>query len=538
MTFNFTSGVRVLMLLILSAGMLQSCKKEEPTDLSALSIIPKPVSIVPTRTSFTLSSSTTIVAPPELKGTADYLSERLNKELGINVTVATESSQRGDNISLVLISGDGELGDEGYELVIEEESVTINANKPAGIFYGVQTLLQIAPVPDKAQQSEAATLATGTIRDYPNYSWRGTMLDVSRHFFGVDDVKRVIDLISYYKMNVLHLGLSNDQGWRIEIKSWPNLALHGGSTQVGGGKGGYYTQEQYKDIVAYAASRYITIVPEIDLPGHINAALASYGELNGGIVVPKEGRLVVPSTSGILDGKNKPTDLYTGIEVGWSTLRLDKPATFKFVNDVLRELAAITPGPYVHIGGDEAHVTKKDDYIQFINKFREIVQANGKKMVGWEEVAQGNIDEGVVAQYWHSEKYMEMAVEKGANIILSPSKHAYLDMQYDSTTRIGLHWAAYVEVDEAYNWDPQAEVKDVDPKKILGVEAALWTETVENMTDIEFLTFPRLPGIAEIGWSPAEGRSWYEYKVRLGAHGPRMRAWEIDYYPSKRVDWK
>jgi hexosaminidase len=186
------------------------------------------------------------------------------------------------------------------------------------------------------------------------------MLDVARHFFGVDDVKRYIDLISHYKMNVLHLHLSDDQGWRIEIKSWPNLTLIGGSTQVGGGAGGFYTQEQYKEIVSYAASRHITIVPEIDLPGHINSALASYGELNGGIIVPQEGRLPSPVTSTrLIDEKNKPTDLYTGIRVGWSTLRLEKEATFRFIEDVIRELAAITPGPYLHIGGDEAHVTKK-----------------------------------------------------------------------------------------------------------------------------------------------------------------------------------
>src|SRR5690606_18687024 len=168
---------------------------------------------------------------------------------------------------------------------------------------------------DEPQQA-SWEVATGTIRDYPEFSWRGSMLDVSRHFFGVEDVKRYIDLISAYKMNILHLHLSDDQGWRIEIKSWPKLATHGGSTQVGGGKGGYYTQEQYADIVQYAADRFVTIVPEVDMPGHTNAALASYGELNP-------------------DGK--PTELYTGIEVGFSTLQLNKDITFKFVDDVLRD---------------------------------------------------------------------------------------------------------------------------------------------------------------------------------------------------------
>jgi hexosaminidase len=168
----------------------------------------------------------------------------------------------------------------------------------------VQTIAQLVPIQSTGTVGYEGHIATGTIRDYPTYAWRGSMLDVARHFFSVDDVKRYIDLISYYKMNVLHLHLSDDQGWRIEIKSWPNLTMHGGSTQVGGGKGGYYTQDQYKDIIAYAQSRYVTVVPEIDLPGHINSALASYGELNGGIVVPVEGRYKGPlSSSGILDGK-------------------------------------------------------------------------------------------------------------------------------------------------------------------------------------------------------------------------------------------
>jgi len=405
---------------------------------------------------------------------------------------------------------------------------------------GVQTFLQIVPLaPEVAgKEKNKFRLAAGTIRDYPTYAWRGAMLDVARHFFGVEDVKRTIDLISYYKMNVLHLHLSDDQGWRIEIKSWPNLALHGGSTQVGGAKGGYYTQEQYKEIVAYAQSKYITIVPEIDLPGHINSALASYGELNGGTIVPAEGKFRGPATTqGILDGKNKPTDLYTGIEVGWSTLRLEKPATFKFVNDVLRELAEITPGPYLHIGGDEAHVTKKEDYIEFVNRFTEIVKANGKQMIGWEEIGQADLDDNAILQHWSAEKYAQEGARKGARIIMSPSKRVYLDMQYDSTSRLGLHWAAYIEVDDSYNWDPATQVDGIEKNQIMVVEAPLWSETIVTMDDIEYMLFPRLPGVAEIGWSPSEGRSWDEYKVRLANHGPKMIAKGIDFYRSSRVPW-
>ena len=226
---------------------------------------------------------------------------------------------------LTTVGSDPALGEEGYELTIAPDGVTITAAGPAGLFYGVQTLRQLLPpqIEQATAQAGPWTLPAGTIRDTPRFEWRGAMLDVARHFFGVADVKRYIDLLAYYKLNRLHLHLSDDQGWRIAINSWPNLAEYGGSTQVGGGAGGYYTQAEYADIVAYAQQRYIMIIPEIDLPGHTNAALASYAELNCNDVAPP---------------------LYTGTEVGFSSLCADKAITYTFVDDVMRELAALTPG--------------------------------------------------------------------------------------------------------------------------------------------------------------------------------------------------
>ncbi len=297
--FNFLNCESLFLIGVLfTISLMQACDSEPPTDLAKADLIPKPVSVVSTGQGFSLLANSIIYvegANNELTEVANYLSTELSIVTEFANKVESISGTPGDgNFYLVAAGADELLGTEGYELTITKDLVSIKANKPEGVFRGVQTLMQILPVGPKEKSENpkinAWRLATGTIRDYPSYSWRGSMLDVARHFFGVEDVKRYIDLISYYKMNVLHLGLSNDQGWRIEIKSWPNLALHGGSTQVGGGKGGYYTQEQYKDIVAYAASRYVTIVPEIDLPGHINAALASYGELNGGTMVPEEGK--------------------------------------------------------------------------------------------------------------------------------------------------------------------------------------------------------------------------------------------------------
>lgn len=528
-----------LILLVINL-IFMSCQKPKPLDLSKQSIIPKPVSIVSTDGTFSLTKNSGIYVDrnDEVKKVGDFLADRLNPATGFAIQVSPDDGALHDGGIYLNIIKDIQLGEEGYELVITEEAVRLIANQPAGLFRGIQTLRQLLPasIESLEVQQRDWPIAAGTIRDYPTYSWRGSMLDVARHFFSVEDVKRFIDLISYYKMNVLHLHLTDDQGWRIEIKSWPNLAVHGGSTEVGGGKGGFYTQEQYAEIVDYAQRHYITIIPEIDLPGHINAALASYGELNGGTIVPEEGRINISSSS-ILDGKTRPTELYTGTKVEWSTLRAEKEVTFKFVDDVLRELAAITPGPYLHIGGDEASVTKKEDYITFINRFHKMVAAHGKQMVGWEEISQGDITKNVIVQHWKAPKYAQLAVEKGSKLIMSPSRKTYLDMQYDSTTKLGQHWAAYIEVDSSYLWDPAMYVEGVTQEDILGVEAPLWSETVTTMDEIEFMAFPRLCGIAEIGWSPSAGRTWDEYKLRLANHGPRLTILKVDFYRSKQVPW-
>lgn len=522
-----------------------SCQREH-SDLKKVAIIPKPVSVEATGSFFDLTNESAIYIDARfpdqtlIQQVCDQFASRLRTTTGFPIEVkrTSEVPSSGNIYIEYSLQPQASSRKEAYELHVSPDFVRINAAHAAGIFYGFQTLRQLFPSEIEAEslQSTPWRIATGVVRDYPEYAWRGSMLDVARHFFSVDDVKRYIDLISAYKMNVMHLHLSDDQGWRIEIKSWPNLTSHGGSTAVGGGKGGFYTQEQYKDIVAYAQSRFVTIVPEIDLPGHINSALASYGELNGGTIVPAEGAVKITEEP-ILGEKNKPTPLYTGIEVGWSTLRYEKEATFRFVDDVIRELAAITPGPYFHIGGDEAAATKKDDYIKFINRFREIVTSNHKTMVGWEEIAQGNIDSATVTQFWNQEKYALLAIEKKSRLVMSPAKKAYLDMSYDSTSRLGLHWAAYIEVDAAYNWNPSTFLKDISHENIVGVEAPLWSETISNMDEIEYLAFPRLPGYAEIAWSPEENRSWPEYRLRLAAHGQRMEAMKIDFYRSPKVPW-
>jgi hexosaminidase len=327
--------------------------------------------------------------------------------------------------------------------------------------------------------------------------------------------------MALYKLNRLHLHLSDDQGWRIAISSWPRLATHGGSTEVGGGKGGYYTQAQYSDIVRYAAARYVTVVPEIDMPGHVHAALSSYPRL-------------------ACDGK--PSPLYTGIDVGFSSLCIGKPVTYDFVSDVVGELARLTPGPWIHIGGDEAMATKPAEYVRFIGRVRAIVESKGKRMIGWEEVGRAKLDGSTLVQHWNIDPaktaLSARAVGQGAKVIMSPAEHTYLDMKYDPSTPIGLRWAGYTSVQDAYQWDPVRQVAGVRASDVLGVEAPLWGETVLSLRDAEYLAFPRLIGIAEIGWSPARGRSWGEYRLRLGAQAPLLNALGVNYYRAPEVPWR
>ena len=491
-----------------------------------MDIIPHPKSLVRGDGSFALAEDTRIYVAPatvEVLNIGHYLAERLRPATGYALPIEPIAGPPAfGHIYLTLLDGDVSLGDEGYTLRCGPEGITVAAYMPAGLFWGTQTVRQLLPpaIESVAPQTGPWSLPAVTVRDAPRFSWRGAMLDVARHFFSVDDVKAYIDYLAYYKVNRFHLHLTDDQGWRIEIKSWPKLAEIGGSTQVGGGPGGYYTQGQYLEIVKYAQSRYMTVVPEIDMPGHTMAALASYPELS------REG--IMPS-------------LYTGTDVGVSSLNTRSEFTFQFVDDVIRELAELTPGSYIHIGGDEAHKTDKENYIQFIERVQDIVQKYGKVVVGWEEIARACLMPSTIVQFWTTNgqgvELARQAAAQGASIIMSPASKAYLDMKYDRATTLGLNWAGFVEVETAYDWDPASLVSDLPESQILGVEAPLWTETVRTLEDLEYMVFPRLPGINEVAWSPSQGRAWEEYRLRLASHAARFEVLGIGYYHSPQVGW-
>jgi hexosaminidase len=399
---------RLSAVLILCSGLFVACTSSGPAGAPARPqtravvaprVVPEPASIAFAGSdAFTITDSTSIVIESgnaDVTRTAEQLGALVRPSTGFVVPISTTGASARGAIVLRL-SADDALGAEGYRLDVSRDSVRITANAPAGLFHGVQTLRQLLPPQIESHMAlspMAWTIPAVRIADWPRYSWRGAMLDVARHFFSVREVKQYIDLLALYKMNVLHLHLADDQGWRIEIKSRPKLAAMGSVTQVGGGPGGYYTQDEYSDIVRYAQERYITIVPEIDLPGHINAALIGYPELSCSV---------------------RPPALYTGTEVGFSTLCANKEETYAFVDDVVREIAALTPGRYFHMGGDENPILSKQDYTKFVERTQDIIAKYGKQMVGWEEIAQARLRPTTLSQPWKMDTLTAAVCDLGA----------------------------------------------------------------------------------------------------------------------------
>ncbi|GAA2383779.1 beta-N-acetylhexosaminidase [Nonomuraea africana] len=493
---------RRLAALMTASALAASCAPSAPelAGPAGPALVPVPASLRVTEGAFTLAADARIgVRSAEGAPVAEQLARLLRRSTGYALPVVREPAE----ITLE-VSGGQELGREGYTLDVTPAGVRLAAATAEGVFRGVQTLRQLLPAAIESSTPQPGPWTIGGVRieDRPRFPYRGVMLDVARHFFTVEQVKRYIDLAVAYKVNVLHLHLTDDQGWRIEIRSWPELA---GDDS--------YSQDDYREIVRYAAERFVTVVPEIDTPGHTNAALAAYAELN-------------------CDGVAR--EPYEGTEVGFSSLCVDKEITYRFLDDVVREVAALTPGPYLNLGGDEAHSTSPEDYEKFVARAQEIVDVHGKQLMGWAEITSG-----AVAQHWQPREpdRARAAVARGAKLVMSPADRAYLDMKYTDSTEYGLDWAGLVEVSDSYDWDPATVVEGIHEQDILGVEAPLWTETLATPDALEFMAYPRLPGIAEIGWSPATVRSWEDYRARLAAHGPRWSARSVTFYRSPEIPW-
>ena len=541
-----------------------------------VSIIPAPAQMTVGEGTFTIHPGIEIgYADESLKGMGELLSNEIEKLSGIKL--ASASDKESNCIIFLELTDPKEFADlpkayglspkdsvpvdESYSLSIQKRNIYIKATTLEGIYRGITTLKQI--VGGNLQPGgEKIYLPLLEVKDAPRFAWRGLSFDVSRCFFDPEEVKQVIDMVALYKMNVLHMHLSDNQGWRIEIKKYPELAEIGGQLPNNGRKGGYYTQEEFKDLVNYANERFITIIPEVDIPGHTAAVFAAYPDFKNAVKFKTK--------------VNIPGQAFNALDV-------DDPKAMQFTEDVIAELAALAPGNYIHIGGDEAIGLPHDKFVRFINKTREIVLKNGKKMVGWQETARADISEGDVIQHWiylkqkseNSSKkkdnipaeYKEimalfaefmkeapkdpgLGISKKAKVILSPSGYVYLDHKYlepsaDSTQnaeqeRLGM--AAYEKqtIQEMYDWDPMTFNPTVEnpQKDVAAIEAAIWCETITNFRDLQFLLMPRLAGVAEKGWSKVENTHWDEYKVRLGAQAPLWEKADWNYFKSSLVDWK
>ncbi|GLU89226.1 family 20 glycosylhydrolase [Agromyces sp. NBRC 114283] len=436
---------------------------------------------------------------------------------------------------------------EAYRLTTGADGARIEAASPAGAFWASRSLLQLLPaaILSSGEAAQAARTPEGgwtapavRIDDAPRFAYRGAMLDVARHFLPVGDVERYVDQLAMLKLNVLHLHLTDDQGWRLQIDAWPELTGIGASTSTGGDGGGFYTKDDFRRLVAYAAERHVTIVPEVDLPGHTNAALSAYPELNCDGVAPAP---------------------YEGVEVGFSSLCAAPEraeATDRFLADVTRELAELTPGPWIHLGGDESLATSEADYLDLVRRMTSAGAATGKTIIGWHELgASPELPPGTVGQYWDyatpreetgSEADVRSFLDQGGRIVFSPADVAYLDMVYPDAPsfegrELGQDWAdGDTSLAEAYGWDPAAIVPGVGDDDILGVEAPIWTETMRTLDEVEFMAFPRILAIAEIAWSPAapDGRDEAAFFGAVAGYGERLEAMSVPYHRMPEVPWR
>lgn len=466
---------------------------------------------------FVVSTSTTVtvgVGPAEV-ALGVLAAESLSRISGSTVEVryrdVAEPTQPGD---VAFVLDPDHLVGEQYRLDVASDRVEVAAGTAEGLMRGLATLHQVL-------RPYQGTLAAWPlhVEDEPVHAWRGLSVDVARHFFGTDHLRVVVDLMAAYKLNVLHLHLSDDQGWRLDLPSRPDLTARSGGTAVDGDPGGFFTTEEFEALVAYAAARGVRVVPEIDVPGHVNAALHAYGELT-------------PS--------GEPVDAYTGIEVGFSRLHADVPATEPFLRDVFSDVAAVTPGDYVHIGGDEVLTMEHDEYARLVRMASDAVRAAGKQVVGWQEIASTPLEPGTVVQYWDTRvdtAPFVAAAKAGARLLMSPGSRAYLDMKYDADTELGLEWAGLIELRDAYEWEPTTLVPGLPEGSVIGVEAAVWTETLRSLDDLMTMLLPRLAAVAEVAWTPAAQRDWDDFATRVAGHGPYWDADGLAWYPSPQVDW-
>ncbi len=537
---------RVLLFILLMVNGLVNAQ-------NTFQIIPQPVKITAISGEYIITKSTTISFNNEgSKKIADLFVADIANPTGINLKAKKGTS---GNIQFILNEQESsDIKKEGYLLEANNNGIKVTANDEAGLYYGLQTILQLLPKEIESTKLEKAkwSIPGVKIEDYPRFAWRGLMLDVSRHFFSVEDVKSYIDQMAHYKYNTFHWHLTDDNGWRIEIKSLPKL------TEVGAWRverhgdfgerekpkpgeektyGGFYSQEQVKDIVQYAKERYVTIIPEIDVPGHSMAAIAAYPELS----CTKDPNIWVDPGSNFSEWYGNGTFKM----LVDNTLNPADEKVYDFLDQVFTEVAELFPNPYIHVGGDECykgywekneecralmkkigtrHVEDLQGY--FMGRVQEILASKGKKMIGWDEIMEGGVSSDAAVMAWRSvEKGIE-AAENGHKVVMSPTAYCYIDY-YQGERTIEPPIYAGLRLSKSYGFEPVPE--GIDPSHIMGGQANLWTEQVPTLRYADYMTYPRAWALSEVFWSPSANKNWNQFVQKTEAHFQRFDMAELNY---------
>ena len=522
---------------------------------SEIAIIPEPVKITKQTGYFILPKACSIEIPtnPELKELSNQLKQRLSVPTGSTVSISAANKAARIRFELNK-TADAAIGTEGYTLTVTPNSVLVKANQPAGLFYGAQTLFQLMPPAIQSKElvkNQSWKIPAVEIVDYPRFGWRGLMLDVSRHFFTVEQVKGFIDQMVQYKFNLLHWHLTDDEGWRIEIKSLPRLTEVGawnvrrvgtfGDFSVPDSTeprdyGGFYTQAQIKDVIKYAKDRFVNVMPEVDVPGHSLAAIVAYPDLS---CTPGTEKYRVRSGEKIMNWSGGMTALID------NTLCPANEKVYVFLDKVFTEIAELFPFPYVHIGGDECAKNfweqssavrdlaqkeglKNMQEVQsyFEKKLEKIVASKGKKVIGWDEILEGGLAPSAAVMSWRGVKGGIEAAQLGHEVVMSPTTYVYIDyMQGDRITEPPVY--STLRLQKTYEFDPVPE--GVDPKLIKGGQANLWTEQVYNTRHMQYMVWPRSMAVAECVWTPKANKNWNDFTARVEAQFPRLDFQQVKY---------
>ena len=514
---NFNIYILFFLILVITACSPSSLDSE----IGKIAIIPQPDKVVLQTGSFEIGEATTLVSEsenPEVKYVLNYLNDRFEKAAGFRLS----SSSATKNV-IVLSLNENIQNDEGYELIVDSEQIKISAAQPKGLFYGVQTILQLLPpeiYANGVQQNITWSLPAVEIEDSPRFSYRGLHLDVGRHFFNVEEVKKYIDALAYHKMNTFHWHLTEDQGWRIEIKKYPKLTEIGAyrdGTLIGHYSkephqfddqkyGGYYTQDEVKEIVEYAKKRFITVIPEIELPGHAQAAIAAYPEL-----ACTDGPFEVMKLWGVSENVFCPTE-----------------TTFEFLENVLEEVIALFPSKYIHIGGDECPKISwensqfcqnlirkeglKDEHeLQswFISRIEKFLNSKGRSIIGWDEILEGGLAPNATVMSWRGESGGIEAAQQKHDVIMTPTTYCYFDYYQSDHPDEPLAIGGLLTLKKVYSYNPiPEELTSEEAKCILGVQGNLWSEYIKTYDKVEYMVYPRATALAEVGWSKLEHKNF------------------------------